>query len=104
MLTRVFCLRRNLCKQFGKVWEIFRQKLGLKDNVFAGVFGSDLATQEFGLTGDTQSRALQGRLQVEKQLESWWHKMLTDQVEGTIGEHTLKANDSRASVKPGNGW
>lgn len=63
MLTRVFCLRRNFGEQFGKVWEIFRQKLGLKDNVFAGVLGCDLATQELCLTGDTQTGTLQGGLE-----------------------------------------
>ena len=35
--TQIFCLRRNLCEQLDKVWQVIAKELGSKDKVFPGV-------------------------------------------------------------------
>ena len=61
-LTGELGLAGNLSKKLCEVGEVLGKELGPEDNVFAGVCRRDLTAEQLSLTGDTQSRPLEGGL------------------------------------------
>ena len=68
ILTGVLGHGDDLGQQLGEVGQVVTEEAGLDDEGFAGVRGGQLSAQQFGFTGDAQSRATVGVLVVEHQI------------------------------------
>lgn len=67
-LTSELSLASDLSEKLCEVGKILGKELGAEDNVFAGVCRGDLTTEKLSLTGDPQSRALEGSLFQERKI------------------------------------
>ena len=60
--TSVSRVRGNLSEELDKVWKVVAEELGSNNEVFAGVVGEDVGTQQLRLALNSESRTSVGVL------------------------------------------
>ena len=61
-LTTILGRGNDLTQQFREIWQIFAEELGLDNEGFSGVVGSQLASQQLCLSGNSQCGSFLGGL------------------------------------------
>ena len=99
--TRILGLRDNLGKELGEVGQVLAEEAGLQNEGLPGVVRGQLASQELGLSCDSEGGSFCGVLGPRRKISSCRVLVMTPQE--AAAARTLNANSSSPTVRPGRG-